>query len=130
MEDVGIVNDKNIERVETLCNEVVCHMGESESRELIKPLFRILENNPNFDFGMPGKIVHTLELFDISVLKDELLNSISRNPTFYTIWMINRVLNTLNDDRDPYIKALENIVKTSKEQGIVNQAQHFLDIQE
>lgn len=51
---------------------------------------------------MPGFIVHNLEGFYKKGLEKELIESLLRSPNFYTLWMINRILNSENREQERY----------------------------
>ena len=81
------VDDSNIDKLNLLCEEINhINKGVQPDTSLIRPLLDILEANPNYDFGMPGYVVHTLETYYKKGLEQELIGSIKRNPTLYTIW--------------------------------------------
>jgi hypothetical protein len=55
-------------------------------------MFGLLERFPDAEFGSPGPLVHELEAIPgyLPLLRD----SVRRQPTYHTVWMINRLLNT------------------------------------
>ncbi len=71
--------------------ELLDGLGLDEA--LVRPLIAFLEEHPAQDFGSPGPLVHLLERFPPSAYVGELLASVERSPTFYTLWMLERVLN-------------------------------------
>jgi hypothetical protein len=62
-------------------------------RDAIEPVLRLMEQNEATDFGMPGCLVHFVERFYGDGYEERLLESIARNPTPHTLWMLNRVAN-------------------------------------
>ena len=64
-----------------------------DQKAVFKEAFLFFETHSNADLGMPGPLVHFLEKFYPKYL-DELCASVERIPTTYTVWMINRVLNS------------------------------------
>jgi len=64
----------------------------------IPAMFSLLERFPDADLGSPGPIVHELEAISDAGGHDPyvplLRDSVRRQPTRYTVWMINRILNT------------------------------------
>jgi hypothetical protein len=67
--------------------------GSLPHRERAMPaMFFLLERFPDAEFGSPGPLVHELEAIPgyLPLLRD----SVRRQPTYRTVWMINRVLNT------------------------------------
>lgn len=82
-----------------------------EQDEYVSYLYDLLENSPNTDpnkffhyaflfiekhkdsdLGNPGPLVHFIEKFYPQYIND-LCASIERIPTYYTLWMVNRILN-------------------------------------
>ena len=67
--------------------------GSLPHRERAMPaMFFLLERFPDAEFGSPGPLVHELEA--ISGYLPLLCDSVRRQPTYRTVWMINRVLGT------------------------------------
>ena len=66
-------------------------------------MFGLLERFPDAEFGSPGPLVHELE----ALLRD----SVRRQPTFLTVWMINRVLNTElpSEQRESWLSELRAV---------------------
>ena len=62
-------------------------------------VLRFMEENPGLDLGAPGPLVHFVEKFHGVGYEEKLLRSLSRRPTMYTVWMLNRVLNSTKDSR-------------------------------
>lgn len=61
--------------------------------ECIVPILRFMEEHPSLDFGSPGPLVHFLEDFHLVGYEERLIESICRQPTTLTVWMLNRVIN-------------------------------------
>jgi hypothetical protein len=61
-------------------------------RRAMPAMFALLESYPDADFGWPGPLVHELEAID--GYEPELKDSIRRKPTYTTVWMVNRILNS------------------------------------
>ena len=55
-------------------------------------LFALLERIEGKDLGSPGPAVQALE--KLADYQAGLIGSMQRKPTTYTVWMVNRVLNT------------------------------------
>ncbi len=60
-----------------------------------KAVFALLERFPDAEFGTPGALIHEVERR--GGFEDELQASVSRQPTFLTVSMVNRLMN-LSDD--------------------------------
>jgi hypothetical protein len=61
--------------------------------ECIEPILEFVEAHPDLDYGVPGPLVHFLELLDDKEYEEKLIESIGRKPTDMTVRMINRVIN-------------------------------------
>lgn len=61
--------------------------------EYVEPILRFMEANPDLDYGMPGGLVHFLESLHGRGYEQLLLDSIQRQPTKMTTWMLNRLIN-------------------------------------
>ncbi|WP_186133518.1 hypothetical protein [Burkholderia gladioli] len=85
----------DLDELDDLCDEID---GRSDGGQFLDALFSILENNPNEDFGSPGAIVHTAERYFGKGYEQKLIESLSRNPTVHTVWMLNRVINGVDGD--------------------------------
>jgi hypothetical protein len=69
-------------------------------------IFALLERFPDAEFGSPGPLVHELEA--IPGYEPLLRESLSRQPTYHTAWMVNRILNTRlpDDQREAWLSEL------------------------
>lgn len=78
--------------------------------DAVSHVLRFMEGNPGIDYGKPGALVHFLERFYMHGYEDELIASIRRKPTPYTVWMLNRLINGTksSDMRLHYINELKN----------------------
>lgn len=131
IEIIDTVDDSNISDLDALCEDIIELNNEGwDTAILMDPLFRILEENSDFDFGMPGQIVHTLEKHYKKGLEEELFKSLNRKPTFYTLWMLNRILNGTSDpkEKEGYMEMLKSILKMEIPDYLKKQAQHLIDL--
>ena len=131
LELIETVDDSNCIHLDSLCEEIIKLNKEGlDTSILIGPLFRILENNSEYDFGMPGEIVHTLETYYKKGLEQELLMSLERKPTFYTVWMLNRILNGTSDlkEQEYYLEILKNIHNMEIPVYLKKQVQHLIEL--
>lgn len=131
IEIIDTVDDSNISDLEALCEDIIELNNEGwDTAILMDPLFRILEENSDFDFGMPGQIVHTLEKHYKKGLEEELFKSLNRKPTFYTLWMLNRIINGTSDakEKESYMEMLKSILKMEIPDYLKKQAQHLIDL--
>ena len=131
IEIIDTVDDSNISDLDALCEDIIELNNEGwDTAILMDPLFRILEENSDFDFGMPGQIVHALEKHYTKGLEEELFKSLNRKPTFYTLWMLNRILNGTSDtkEKESYMEMLKSILKMEIPDYLKKQAQHLIDL--
>ena len=131
IEIIDTVDDSNISDLDALCEDIIELNNEGwDTAILMDPLFRILEENSDFDFGMPGQIVHTLEKHYKKGLEEELFKSLNRKPTFYTLWMLNRIINGTSDtkEKECYMEMLKSILKMEIPDYLKKQAQHLIDL--
>ena len=131
IEIIDTVDDSNINDLDLLCEDIIELNKEGwDTAILMDPLFRILEKNSDFDFGMPGQIVHTLEKYYKKGLEEELFKSLNRKPTFYTLWMLNRIINGTSDtkEKEGYMEMLKSILKMEIPDYLKKQAQHLIDL--
>jgi hypothetical protein len=97
--------------------------------ELFAHVFRFFESHAEADLGTPGPLVHLLERFYPQYV-DEMCASISKRPTTYTIWMVNRILNNQPTEtmRQRLIEVLEGVASsTAASIAVQEQAKLFLD---
>mgnify|MGYP000866969615 FL=1 len=131
IEIIDTIDDSNISDLDALCEDIIELNNEGwDTAILMDPLFRILEKNSDFDFGMPGQIVHTLEKYYKKGLEEELFKSLNRKPTFYTLWMLNRIINGTSDtkEKESYMEMLKSILKMEIPDYLKKQAQHLIDL--
>jgi hypothetical protein len=88
-----------IERLQKVCDQIK-RLGISS--EWADKLLLFLERmevseeiDPRYDLGTPGAVVHLLETY--FNFKKNLLSSLARLPTASTVWMVNRILNSVQD---------------------------------
>ncbi|GAB6960909.1 hypothetical protein JCM15754A_22440 [Prevotella aurantiaca JCM 15754] len=131
IEIIDTIDDSNISDLDALCEDIIELNNEGwDTAILMDPLFRILEKNSDFDFGMPGQIVHTLEKHYKKGLEEELFKSLNRKPTFYTLWMLNRIINGTSDakEKECYMEMLKSILQMEIPAYLKKQAQHLIDL--
>lgn len=131
IEIIDTIDDSNISDLDALCEDIIELNNEGwDTAILMDPLFRILEKNSDFDFGMPGQIVHTLEKHYKKGLEEELFKSLNRKPTFYTLWMLNRIINGTSDpkEKEGYMEMLKSILQMEIPDYLKKQTQHLIDL--
>lgn len=81
-----------------------------EPFELVEPILEIIGTNPTVDFGMPGDLVHFVELFYKHGYEELLVSSVRKNPTAHNIWMVHRCFNDVNNPkRDMFVKLMKEL---------------------
>lgn len=76
----------------------------------IEPIIKLIELNPDIDFGNPGPLVHYLEGLDEKKYAIKLIESLEKNPTEQTLFMFNRMINGAeNYMKEEYVHLLEYI---------------------
>jgi len=120
--------------VEKLRGLITRWAGEPEAaRAALLPLvFGIFERNPdNAEMGIPGPVVHALE--EVGGYEQELAQSLRRMPSHYGLWMANRILNALEDEREraPWMDLLRQAAKDARiSSELRDEAGEFLEFQE
>lgn len=64
----------------------------NDPKQFFPYAFLFIEKHKYSDIGNPGPLVHFIEKFYPQYIND-LCTSIERIPTYYTLWMVNRILN-------------------------------------
>ena len=84
----------------------------NNGKTAIENIFLLLEKYPNFDFGSPGPLVHTLESFK-GDYENLLIESLNRKPTPMTVWMLNRIINGTSSavERVKYLNIMKDLLK-------------------
>jgi len=103
-------------------------------KDLIVSLLNVLENNPKFHFGAPGKIVHTIEKIYMQQFTDEeyfdlLIQSVERAPTEYNLWLMNRLMNTFEDESQikKGLTVFHKVKRETMNDGLRELAQEFIE---
>ena len=86
------------DELSTLNNILEAIKTETSPKDFLVPLLNLLEQNPTFNFGMPGEVVRTIEKhYQESDYFDLIIQSVERVPTEYNLWLLNRLMNTFDD---------------------------------
>lgn len=104
---------------------------EQDSFAYVEPMFRLMEQNPDVDFGLPGPIVTFIESLYEKGYQKLLLDSVRRKPMGYTIWMINRIMN-ISDVRDKqmYVDLLRELLdRNDIGEDVRNRIIEYIDYQ-
>lgn len=94
-------------------NEVIEKIKkEQNSFEYVKFILELMEKNPNLDYGIPGPLVHFVELYYQNGYEELLLESVKRCPTSQTVWMLNRILNDPKfKEKERYLNVLNELLQ-------------------
>ena len=65
--------------------------------EAVRVILRFMEDHPTTEYGQPGPLVHFVETLYEHGYEAELLASLSRRPVAHTVWMLNRIINDIED---------------------------------
>jgi hypothetical protein len=93
--DLNDVNSDGMARLYELTDAV---MKLSVPESAVPEMFRLMERMPDAELGSPGPLVHTLEA--ISGYEAHLVESVRKQPSLLSVWMVNRILNSpISEDR-------------------------------
>ena len=116
-----VENEKNIGLANTLNRGVELARGKYIARmdgddismpDRLEKQYKLLENNPDIDFGNPGPLVHFLEIFYKKGYEKKLVESLKRQPTKHTVWMLNRIINGSEKEiKNYFINVLLDVLK-------------------
>jgi len=112
----------------TISYEIIEQLEEiPESIEAIEPIIKLIEMNPDADFGTPGPLVHFLEKFGENAYYYKLIESIKRQPTSHTLFMFNRIVNSLKGKkRIEYLQIFDFVINAIDfDEGIKKIAAEF-----
>lgn len=65
--------------------------------EAVRVILQFMEEHPTTEYGQPGPLVHFVEKLYQHGYEAELLASLSRRPVAHTVWMLNRIMNDIED---------------------------------
>jgi hypothetical protein len=99
--------------------------------DAIESILMLMENNPDVDYGMPGALVHFMETFYKKGYEEKLVESLTRKPTEYTVWMLNRLINDCQGERKKYyLNVLDKVIAfPNLENKVVLRAQNYKSFQ-
>jgi hypothetical protein len=126
IEALQLVGTEDLEKLDALLEEL---KENNYPKELLEDLFKLLEKNPHFNFGMPGNIVRAIEkYYKEPDYQDFIIHSIERYPTEYNLWLLQRLLNSFETDEEKEIgvNIFRKIVKETNDTGIKEMLDDFL----
>lgn len=93
--------------------------------ELVDVVLRIIADNPNVDFGMPGDLVRFAEGFYKKGYEEALIASVRTNPTPHNIWMVHRCYRDLKNPLHEEFRILIESIRN--DESISNEAKRAID---
>ena len=114
--DFAILQDELVEQME----------AEQIGLAAIQPILELMEKHPLVEFGTPGAFTHFIEQFykDNSTYYEEiLLQSVLKQPTVHTVWLLNRVINgTSPETAKVLIQTLKSIADDTAQEAEIRMA--------
>jgi len=104
-------------------------MGDGLELSAVNTILHFFEEHPDVDFGMRGPLVHFVEQAYGAGYESELIQSVTRQPTKHTTWMLNRVINGTKNaqERVKLIDVMRLVVSHPRaDVETKQQAAHFL----
>jgi hypothetical protein len=125
IQDLKFNQPEDLTVLDSLLEEV---KASDYPKELLETLLNVLENNPHFNFGMPGNIVRAIEkYYKEAYYQDFIIQSIERTPTEYNLWLLNRLLNSFEDEaKERGLTLFRKIEKETEDEEIKSIVQDFL----
>jgi hypothetical protein len=124
-----------MQRLHVLLPGLAAVSRPKEAALAILKLIERLSDTPDLgdcELGTPGPLVHELE--KLTGYEPQLIESVIRFPTPLTIWMLNRVMNTLETNDESWVRLLEVLkgaaVATNAAPGAREEARQFVQYQE
>jgi hypothetical protein len=124
---------KNVRRDDFIyfADEVVEELeSASATIETVEPILRLMEENPDVDFGVPGSLVHFVETFYKKGYEELLIASLERQPTVHTVWMLNRLLNDMRGRKKARnLSVLDDIIsRRDLDKQVLARAREFREL--
>ena len=78
--------------------------------EAVPRILALMERHPLVSFGAPGALVHFMEAFHGNGYDELLLQSVRRSPTIHTTWLLNRLMNGVDEQMGAaYLQTMRTI---------------------
>ena len=127
IQDAYVADDED-EFTESLC-EIRDELEETEdSFQAIEPILKLIESNEDLDYGGPGPLAHFMESFSQKGYEDQLIKSLERKPTEYTLHLLHRIMNDKDDpDHKKYLGLMKSIsLNNQLPENIIEEAKDSL----
>lgn len=121
------LNNDNFEEIqEKAASELLKNYSADE---LLEPIFKLMEKYPLADWGMPGALAEIAESANEELYEKCLLESIKRQPTLHTVWLLNRYINSVPDAQKARLILVMRSVADNEElpKAIRDSAGEFID---
>ncbi|MDR2475197.1 MAG: hypothetical protein LBD45_05000 [Bacteroidales bacterium] len=128
LENLVLNEPKDVKKIEAICREI---MTIDIPKESLVDLFKVLEKNPHFFFGMPGDPVLTIErYYKEPYYYDLLIQSIKRYPTEYNLWMLQRLMNTFEtkDEKEEGLQLFKKILQETEDAELKKTLEGFIAV--
>jgi hypothetical protein len=96
--------------------------------DAIEPILKLIESNDDIDYGGPGPLSHFMETFYKKGYEEQLLKSIERKPTVYTLYLLHRIINDKDNPNHKKFLSIMKRISLSKEypEKIIDEAKNSL----
>ena len=98
---------------EYIQDDMVSEIEQCENKfDFIEPILKLMEDNLDADFGVPGALTHFIEHFAQNGYEELLLQSVRRKATAHNVWLLHRAWNGANDPMHYEYKNLAEHLKS------------------
>ncbi|MDP4084964.1 MAG: hypothetical protein Q8934_10170 [Bacillota bacterium] len=81
--------------------------------DAVEPILKLIEQNPDVEFGSPGPLVHFVEQFHRNGYEEKLVQSLQRFPTSHTLWMLYRIIkSSKGEQKKYYLNVLQHVLNS------------------
>jgi hypothetical protein len=104
-------------------------LPDPDQARIIPSMFSVIERCGEADLGCPGPLVHCIELLEYEEYLSLLVDSVRRQPTYLSVWMVNRILNgdATEDHRRQLLELLRSVsTNPVASASVVAEAYRFL----
>ena len=125
IDNITLKEPEDMKFLNEICEEI---KEKNIQNEIIIDLLKIIEKNPNYNFGNPGNLVRIIEKYTLKDYEEKIIQSIERVPTEYNLWLLNRQLNSYEtlEERKNGINLFKRILKETEETKIKEILKNFL----
>jgi hypothetical protein len=116
----------DISKVNEICEK---YNVDNNPKESLDDLFMVLEKNPHYNFGMPGNLIRAIEKhYKDPHYQDYVIKSIERTPTEYNLWLLQRLMNAFETDKEKErgVTLFKKILQETPDAGIKDMLEDFM----